>query len=98
MTIPALSEVTNKEFQHTRNAKFDVLKLSSCLKLTRNFVFWNKRVSIMMLRLSNGLYHMISSRVAPILVVALGQFVAPAVWHKLLRFSLPQNKEHASNQ
>jgi len=39
MTIPALSEVTNKEFQHTRNAKFDVLKLSSCLKLTRNFVF-----------------------------------------------------------
>jgi len=43
----------------------------------------------MMLRLSNGLYHMISSRVAPILVVALGQFVAPAVWHKLLRFSLP---------
>jgi len=37
---------------------------------------------------------MISGRVAPILIVALGQFVAPAVWHKLLRFSLPLNGNH----
>ena len=36
---------------------------------------------------------MISGRVAPILIVALGQFVAPAVWHKLLRFSLPLERD-----